>query len=223
MKYLIVNADDFGASHAINLGILEAHRSGIVTSTSLMVDTAWSAEAALLSREAPDLSVGLHADLEAGALALPGERCRDELRRQLTRFEELMGHGPTHIDSHRNVHRAPELLAWFLEVSREWGLPLREHSPARYYPHFYGRWGGESHPEQVSVESLSRMLEREVRDGITELSCHPGRLDPGEASSYAVERQLELETLCEPRIRAALQALEIHLVSYHDLGRLVEA
>ena len=42
MKCLIVNGDDFGASRGINRGILEAHRSGILTSTSLLVNTPWS-------------------------------------------------------------------------------------------------------------------------------------------------------------------------------------
>ena len=37
MKYLIVNADDFGASDGINRGIVDGHRQGIVTSTSAMV------------------------------------------------------------------------------------------------------------------------------------------------------------------------------------------
>ena len=36
-KYLIVNADDFGASAGVNRGILECHTRGVVTSTSLMV------------------------------------------------------------------------------------------------------------------------------------------------------------------------------------------
>ena len=49
MKYLIVNADDYGASRGINRGILEAHRRGILTSTSLLVNTAWSGEAAEMS------------------------------------------------------------------------------------------------------------------------------------------------------------------------------
>jgi len=46
MKYLIVNGDDFGASHGINRGIIEAHQQGILTSTSLLVSTPWSEEAA---------------------------------------------------------------------------------------------------------------------------------------------------------------------------------
>src|SRR5206468_2523251 len=58
MKYLIVNGDDFGYGRGINRGIVEAHERGILTSTSLMVKTPWSEEAAALSRSMPDLSVG---------------------------------------------------------------------------------------------------------------------------------------------------------------------
>jgi predicted glycoside hydrolase/deacetylase ChbG (UPF0249 family) len=37
IKYLIVNADDFGQSTGINLGVMEAFEKRIVTSASLMV------------------------------------------------------------------------------------------------------------------------------------------------------------------------------------------
>ena len=36
MKRMIVNADDFGFSEAVNHGILKAMQEGIVTSTSIM-------------------------------------------------------------------------------------------------------------------------------------------------------------------------------------------
>src|SRR5947199_9901694 len=61
MKYLIVNGDDFGASPGINRGIMEAHLHGILTSTSLVVKTEWTEEAAALSSAEPELSVGLYA------------------------------------------------------------------------------------------------------------------------------------------------------------------
>ena len=57
MKYLIVNADDFGASRGINRGILEAHQRGILSSTSLMVNRAASEEAALVSVRGSETSV----------------------------------------------------------------------------------------------------------------------------------------------------------------------
>src|SRR5437879_4188034 len=147
MKYLIVNADDFGASPGVNRGVLQALRQGILTSASLLVRTPWSADAAALSRAAPRLSVGLHADLEpinSGLLKDPGRDLRAELRGQVTRFRELMGRLPSHLDSHHNAHRNPELVSFFLELAEEYGLPLREHSSVVYFSKFYGQWDGET-------------------------------------------------------------------------------
>jgi len=221
VKYLIVNADDFGASRGINRGILEAHRRGILTSTSLLVNAAASGEAAELSRSAPGLSVGLHADVrsELSANADSG-RLRGALDAQLARFEELLGRPATHLDSHHNVHRDLRALPDFLDLAREQGLPLREHSAVRYFSKFYGQWGGETHLEQISAESLARMLETEIAEGITELSCHPGYIDPDYSSGYSKEREAELRALCDPRIRQVLAEQSIQLVSYHDLGKL---
>src|SRR5262245_56880632 len=153
MKYLIVNADDFGASRGINRGIIDAHCRGILTSASLLVTTPWSREAASLGRAASELSVGLHADLGPTPIRTAEDwrrEARDELRGQFIRFRELMGHLPTHLDSHHNVHRHPELLPLFQELARDYDLPLREHSSVRHYSNFYGQWGGETHPEQIS-------------------------------------------------------------------------
>jgi hopanoid biosynthesis associated protein HpnK len=66
VKRLIVNADDFGMTHGINRGIVEASREGIVTATSIMV-TGWAFEEAVrLARENPQLDIGLHLSLTVG-------------------------------------------------------------------------------------------------------------------------------------------------------------
>ena len=217
MKYLIVNADDFGLSPGVTRGILEAHAGGILASTSLMVDAPASEAGARGAREAPRMSVGLHADLPP-ALTDGGDdataRCGEELERQLRRFIELVGRSPTHMDSHHNVHRLPALEPAFVEVAARHGLPMREHSGARYFSKFYGQWSGKSHLEQVALESLVDMLEREVGEGLTELSCHPGYADI--ASGYSIQREAELRTLCDPRASQAIDRLGITLVSYHD-------
>src|SRR5262245_56349229 len=62
-RYLVVNADDFGHSATINIGIIESHRAGTVTSASLMIRQPAAAEAVELSRAHPGLSIGLHLDL----------------------------------------------------------------------------------------------------------------------------------------------------------------
>jgi predicted glycoside hydrolase/deacetylase ChbG (UPF0249 family) len=63
---LVVTADDLGLSPGVTKGILEAHRRGVVRSTSLLVTFDSSAEAAAQGRMEPDLEVGLHVDLVGG-------------------------------------------------------------------------------------------------------------------------------------------------------------
>jgi len=69
-RRLIVNADDFGRSHSINQAVLRAHRDGILTTASLMVNGAAAAEAIELARANPRLGVGLHLSLVCGSSAL---------------------------------------------------------------------------------------------------------------------------------------------------------
>jgi len=219
VRRLIVNADDFGAGRGINRGIVEAHRDGILTSASLMVDMPGSEEAAELAAGLPGLSLGLHAVLDDEDGAVPGdrERCRAELRRQLRRFAQPTGRPPTHLDSHHNVHRDLRLLPLFLELAAEHKLPLREHSPARYLSDFYGKWdNGETHLESIGPANLLRILAG-VGSGVTELGCHPGYMEPDFRSSYAGEREIELRTLCDPVVRRALEELEIELTNFAHL------
>jgi hopanoid biosynthesis associated protein HpnK len=74
IRRLIVNADDFGLSHSVNEAVIRAHREGILTSASLMVNEAGFAEAVKLARENPKLGVGLHVSLLHGHSALPPEK-----------------------------------------------------------------------------------------------------------------------------------------------------
>jgi hopanoid biosynthesis associated protein HpnK len=65
-RRLIVNADDFGRSASINQAVIRAHREGILTTTSLMVNKPAFEEAVALARENPTLGVGLHLTLLCG-------------------------------------------------------------------------------------------------------------------------------------------------------------
>jgi len=215
MKWLIINGDDFGASRGINRGIIQAHHDGILTSASLLVDRPASTEAAALARQHPLLSVGLHLELDAGDSE--AEEVASQCERQLARFRELTGTLPTHVDSHHDAHRDPGMLPHVLALAQRVGAPARGHSGVRHLGKFYGRWGGATHPEQIGVEGLLRLLYAEVREGVTELSCHPGYVEPGYRSSYLVERELELRTLCDPRVRQAIRDRGIRLMGFRDL------
>jgi predicted glycoside hydrolase/deacetylase ChbG (UPF0249 family) len=216
MKSLIVNGDDFGWSHGINRGIVEAHERGILTSASMMVDPPASAEAALLGARHPTLDVGLHVVLGPPADSSPQEA---EVERQLARFIELTGQLPTQIDSHHNVHHEQRLLPAFLVTAERHGLPLRGHCGVRHIATFYGQWNGEPHLEHVDPNALAHIVDTEVEDGFNELCCHPGYVDGDLASSYTLERQTELETLCDPSVAALLDERGIRLVTFREVPR----
>jgi predicted glycoside hydrolase/deacetylase ChbG (UPF0249 family) len=220
VKRLIVNGDDYGASSGINRGVIEAYERGILTSASLMVDRPGAEEAAELALSHPGLGVGLHVVLtrEDGKRVVPPAVVGGEIERQLERFRTLLGRPPTHVDTHHNLHFEPAYETRFVEAAGRHTLPLRGHSEARYVSRFYGQWDdGSTHLELVSIEGLIDVLESEVREGTTELGCHPGYFDPGFRSSYSREREAELRTLCAPAAREATEQMAIRLVNFSAL------
>lgn len=222
MKFLIVNADDFGYGASVNRGIAEAIDQGVVTSAGLMVNTPGTLEAVGMAAERKALSLGLHVNFTNEAERLvefdDPPVCRRELRRQFDRFVELVGRLPTHLDSHQHIHRRRPCLPSFLELAEEHGVPLRDQPPVVFKGGFYGQWEyGVSDPSKVSLEALARILSRELTSGIYELAVHPGYSDPGVHYVYHSDRENELRTLTDPRLRELLRDEGIQLISYHEL------
>lgn len=222
-RVLIVNADDFGASRGINRGIVEAHTQGIVTSTSLMVTGPAAAAAAELAAAHGELAVGLHWDL-AGEDEPPrvdledAAAVRAELLRQLELFHELIGRPPTHVDSHHHVHRRADVAPIARELVGRVGVPLRGEDRVAFVGGFYAQWEWQvTDLHHVSPEFLVWILEHEVGEGWTEIGCHPGYVSDDFTSVYLSEREVELATLTNPRVREAVRSRGIRLASYRDL------
>jgi predicted glycoside hydrolase/deacetylase ChbG (UPF0249 family) len=227
VKYLIINGDDFGASRGINRAILELYELGVLTSTSLMIGMPATADAVRLAKDAAGLGVGLHVTLteEDGAALLDFDdaaRCSEAIEVQIDAFSAALDRLPTHLDAHQNVQRDPRLTAAFKRAASNYRLPLREHSPVRYFSSFYGQWDGVTHPEQIGIDNLLAMLKTELRDGVTELSCHPGYAGADFASSYDGERELELQTLSDPRLREFVRDNAVKLISFGDVEAVMK-
>lgn len=230
-RQLIVNADDFGMSSAVNAGIETAFVEGIVTSASLMVRREAAREAADIAAARPGLSVGLHLDLgewvcrdgewavveEVVALE-DADAVETEVLAQLTAFEALLGRAPTHIDAHQHVHLASPVREIVASEAARLGIPARGLDPrVRYRGDFYGRTGdGEPWPELISAEALIDLVGR-LPAGCTELGCHPGGPEVDDPA-YGPERWLEVKSLTNPRVRAAIVESEIALVSFATLA-----
>jgi predicted glycoside hydrolase/deacetylase ChbG (UPF0249 family) len=222
VRFLIVNADDFGYGAGVNRGIADAHDRGVVTSAGLIVNAPGAEEAAALAAARPRLSLGLHVNFTNEAQRLvefdDPAVCRAELRRQLERFVELTGRLPTHLDSHQHVHRRRTCLPSFEELAGEHGLPLRDRPPVTFKGGFYGQLEyGVPQLERVGFEALERMLRDELREGVYELACHPAHFDADASYVYHRERERELATLCDARLPPLLRELGLSLISYHEL------
>ena len=229
-RHLIVNADDFGRSPGINDGIISGHREGIVTSASLMVRWPAAAEAARHARENPKLGVGLHVDLgewsfRDGDWVLEYEVVADddadavraEIERQVARFGALMGRPPTHLDAHQHVHRSGVPGEIVREVGLRLGVPTRFfHPEIRTCGDFYGQTGtGDPLPAAVEPDALNSLVAG-IPPGWTELICHPAS-DGDTPGMYRAERRIELDSLCDPGVRATLESAGILLGSFADL------
>jgi len=220
-RVLVVNADDFGYSSGINRGILDCHERGVVTSTSCMVTGPAVDEAAAMSSENPELSIGLHWDVfgedERDFDLDDVAAVRDEFRRQLERFYELFGRPPTHVDSHRHAHVQEHLMPVFQELVEPLGVPLRGDGRVTFIGGFYAQWEWKvTQLEYVGVPFLQQLLREEVVDDWTEVSCHPGYISPGFRSVYASEREEEIRTLTDPRVRETIDELGLRLAHYGD-------
>ena len=132
MKSLIVNADDFGFTRDVNRGIVQAHREGILTATTLMATGAAFDDAVRLAKENPTLDIGCHLVL-VGQPPFPDSVAK--LVRSVGRmnvYEEFAGQvrrivaagiKPTHLDTHKHTHLLPRVLDAVARISKEFGIP----------------------------------------------------------------------------------------------------
>ena len=138
-RLLVVNADDFGFTHDVNRGIVEAHERGILTATTLMANGAAFEDAVRLARDYPSLDVGCHLVLVSGRSVLDGAplpatlvelvralllrriRVYDELAAQVRRIVDA-GLRPTHLDTHKHTHLLPPVLEAAARIAEEFGI-----------------------------------------------------------------------------------------------------
>lgn len=152
MKNLIVNADDLGWTAGVNRGIAEAHRNGIVTSTSLLANGGAFADGVKTASELPGLGVGVHLNLSDGKPTAPAEQVKslvneggefaggpETLLLRLTgkslqpkvveiewnaQIEKVCAAGirPTHLDGHKHVQMLPGLFGIALRLAKKHGI-----------------------------------------------------------------------------------------------------
>jgi predicted glycoside hydrolase/deacetylase ChbG (UPF0249 family) len=112
----------------------------------------------------------------------------------------------------------------FAAVAKERGLAVRASNaraheqlrqekvrvPDRFIESFYG--------SGATLVNLKFIIEH-LREGVSELMCHPGHPDTllVNDSSYAQEREQETAVLCDPSLRATLAAAGVELITFREI------
>jgi len=154
MKKLIVNADDFGLTEEINHGIIQAHKKGILTSTSMVATGEAFDEAVGLALQNPTLDVGVHLTLVEERSILQRASIptlinaqgyfrksgsiffRDYILNRIDMHEIYLelkaqiqkirdsGISVSHIDSHQHIHVLPKVLQVVVELANYFQIKM---------------------------------------------------------------------------------------------------
>jgi chitin disaccharide deacetylase len=153
MLKLIVHADDFGLTEAINRGIVKTHTEGIVTSTSIVACGTAFDDAVRLYRSIPSLDVGVHLTIieerpvletvTIPTLVTDGGTFYPHANQFLKRYminritiddvyrefeaqlRKVLDSGipVSHLDSHQHIHAFPRIFECTVELARAYGIP----------------------------------------------------------------------------------------------------
>ncbi|WP_285766731.1 chitin disaccharide deacetylase [Peribacillus sp. SI8-4] len=228
MIEVLINADDFGLTKAVNYGILDSHKYGLVNSTTLMMNAKATEHAIEIAKKTPSLKVGIHLVLtwgkpllsdvpslvdengyfkkQAMVYANPDDISLDELERewsaQIDRFLEF-GLSPTHFDSHHHVHGLKAFLPVIQRLSDKYRLPVRNAGE-----HFAGMqtvtdiFLDDFYGDMVAEDYFENLTGRGIDGASVEIMTHPAYLDEEllTVSSYNEKRLKETRILTNAKL-----------------------
>lgn len=160
-----------------------------------------------------------------------------EWRAQIEAFIKAAGRNPTHLDSHHHSSFfSPALFRGMLELAKEYDCAIRfpftnnisselketfKEGPSllnEFSPRHPDIFIVDFYDEQATQEILLGIINN-LKDGSTEIMCHPGYVDDAFAkeSSYNSQRETELKILTDSAIKQAIQAQNIELITFENL------
>ena len=203
---IIFNADDFGHSKGINLGIIEAHKNGVVRSTTMMAGMAGFDHAAALSKENPELKIGVHLTLTAGkSVGGVYETITDEngnflnLNTLTDKINEInldevekeyeaqiqkvlmAGIEIDHFDSHHHTHNLDGIVDIFLKLAKKYRKKVRLYKKDLLCEEFADiattdNFVDSFYNENATTDYLKQIISEQKGNSL-EIMCHPAYVD----------------------------------------------
>lgn len=174
-----------------------------------------------------------------------------ELKSQLQLLKNA-GFRITHINSHEHIHMIPRILDIFISLAKEFGVPAirypRHDRPSKlfaisdiykkvvlsyfsgatkdifknsgllYTDSFLGLLDAGRLKENMLIDMI-----KNIKDGTTELVCHPGFLSPRVLDGYRwhIGAEEELFALTGERIKKEIKDNDIQLATYGELSSII--
>ncbi|MFC1234249.1 chitin disaccharide deacetylase [Vibrio sp. F74] len=242
--HVIFNADDFGLTSGVNLGIVAASQSGVVSSTTFMVGMKAGNHAIDLAKKNSSLKVGIHLRFTVGA-PLTVASCltdengqfllQDELWNKqdineqqvgdevIAQIESFLTSGMflSHIDSHHHIHTHPKILPIIKDIANYYQVPLRgcgvlgtKNNDCRY------SFSDQFYGEDISIDKIWDIINsHRSHCDVLEIMCHPAYIDQPlfDASGYSLLRAKELAILTDENLKKQLNEQRIELCDYSIL------
>lgn len=240
-KKIIINADDFGLTRAINYGIMDSYQNGSIKSASLMVNVKATLHAIQFIKTNTISNVGIHVNVTLGkpvshkhdvpslvdqeGFFRNSEWWKDhvvdenelirEFCEQINLFKKLTGKNPVHINYHHFIDfykRYPRLRA----VMFKYQIPLRLHADYEAYAF-------------AAVDSLQVWLEAgnyqyldKAAASYVELPCHIGYIDKDlvDSSSLVKQRIMDFAVVNSREFKAYYEKLGFALSSWSDIKKI---
>lgn len=237
MTKLIVNSDDFGYCNSVNYGIIDAHKKGIVTSTTIMANMPGFMHGVELLKENKDLGCGVHLTLTCHKPVLTTHKTLvdskgmfhrkhnektlskvdlDEVYRefcaQIDKAKKFID--VTHLDSHHHLHTLKILAPIIERLAKEYNLPIRGKfgfSEVKQIP-FIGTFYGLSAKPNWFIKNMEEIL----AEDIIEVMCHCAYMDDYiyNNTSYNTYRMKEASVLMSLEVKEIIKKYNLELVNY---------
>jgi predicted glycoside hydrolase/deacetylase ChbG (UPF0249 family) len=207
MKYLIINADDFGYSEIFNEEILSLLEKEFITSTTVMVDEITENQQKQILKlikitEKKNQSIGLHLDLK-------NINFKEEIERQYKLFFSIFKKNPSHLDLHKWSYLEVSY-PFILDFCKEHNLPCRKSK-------IESKGVLSTYMEVISTtnntfEEIINKITFLEEEKTYEILFHPGKYDSNCKSSYNKQREVDVENI--GKLNQILEKNDIKLISY---------
>lgn len=220
MKVLF-NADDFGLTKGVTDGIIEAHKYGVVRSTTILMNGQAKDYAIAQAKRHPELHIGVHLVLTSGKPILNGMNhlinsdgnfrftnrttmisplARKQIRQEwIAQIELFLQSGLTlhHLDSHHHIHGLDDLKEIIIEIAQIYNVPVRYTDSLKCHKDILLT---ESAWLDFYYDGINEHIFEQLRILDTpsiEVMTHPAKMDEQlhQVSSYVEYREKELDIL----------------------------